>query len=136
MGNRKLIATATLCLGIGMAMAGTPVIRAFSRPSRRRPSRQIENGQMTNPQPHTKKEYKDEKKREKKLKHNEKSDKAAMKANEHANKSAAEQEKSEKEAEKANTGGATAVDSCDQPPAGLADCLWSAWIAAWICRSV
>jgi hypothetical protein len=102
MRNRRLIATATLCLGIGMAMSGTPTVRAqqtvlqTAQPT-------DENGQVTNPQPHTKKEYKDEKKREKKeLKHNEKSDKAAMKANEHANKSAAEQEKSEKEAEKAN----------------------------------
>ncbi len=102
MRNRKLIATATLCLGIWMAMAGTPGAWAQqTAPQTAQPM--DENGQVTNPQPHTKKEYKDEKKREKKeLKHNEKSDKAAMKANEHANKSAAEQEKSAKEAEKAN----------------------------------
>ena len=102
MRNRRLIATAAFCLGIGMAMAGTPGARAQeTAPQTAQPT--DENGQVTNPQPHSKKEYKDEKKREKKeLKHNEKSDKAAMKANEHANKSAAEQEKSAKEAEKAN----------------------------------
>lgn len=100
MRNPKLIAAATLCLsmGAGVAVAGTPTLQAqqTAQPT-------DENGQVTNPQPHTKKEYNDEKKREKKeLKHNEKSDKAAKKANEHANKSAAEQEKSAKEAAKAN----------------------------------
>jgi hypothetical protein len=62
-----------------------------------------ENGQVTNPQPHTDQEYKNEKKHEKKeLKHNKKADKAARKAEEHENKSAREQEKSAREADKAN----------------------------------
>jgi hypothetical protein len=48
-----------------MAMAGTPVVRAQQTvPQTAQPT--DENGQVTNPQPHTKKEYKDEKKREKK----------------------------------------------------------------------
>jgi hypothetical protein len=43
-----------------------------------------ENGQVTNPQPHTKQDYEREKKREKKeLKHNQKADKAARKTSEH-----------------------------------------------------
>ena len=102
MRKRKLIATATLCLGIGMAMAGTPGVWAQqTAPQTAQPT--DENGQVTNPQPHTKKEYKDEKKREKKeLKHNEKSDKAARKSEKHEDKAAYEQEKSANEAAKAN----------------------------------
>jgi hypothetical protein len=100
MRNRKLIATATLCLslGAGMAMAGTPALFAQQTAP---PT--DENGQVTNPQPHSKQDYDQEKKREKKeLKHNQKADKAAKKADEHANRSAAEQERSAKEAAKAN----------------------------------
>jgi len=96
MTNRRMIAAATLCLslGIGVAMAGTPMLFA---------QQTDENGQVTNPQPHTKKEYKQEKKQEKKeLKHNEKSDKAARKSEKHEDKAAYEQEKSANEAAKAN----------------------------------
>jgi Fe2+ transport system protein B len=100
MRNRKLMAIATLCLsmGTGMAVVGTPALRG-----QQTAQPMDQNGQVTNPQPHTKQEYEQEKKREKKeLKHNQKADKAAKKANEHANRSAAEQEKSAKEAAKAN----------------------------------
>ena len=96
MTNRRMTAAATLCLsmGIGVGMAATPALLA---------QQTDENGQVTNPQPHTKKEYKQEKKQEKKeLKHNEKSDKAARKSEEHQNKAAYEQEKSANEAAKAN----------------------------------
>jgi hypothetical protein len=94
------MAVATLCLslGIGVATAGTPLLFAqqAAQPT-------DENGQVMNPQPHTKKELKQEKKREKKeLKHNQKSDKAASKAAEHQDKATKEQEKSAKEADKAN----------------------------------
>jgi hypothetical protein len=100
MRNRRLIAIATLCLsmGAGTAMVGTPTVFAQQTAP---PTDQ--NGEVTNPQPHTKQEYDQEKKREKKeLKHNQKADKAAKKADEHANKSAKEQEKAAKEAAKAN----------------------------------
>jgi hypothetical protein len=94
MRNRRTIAVATLCLSMGIAMAGTPALLA---------QQTDENGQVTNPQPHTKQEYKQEKKREKKeLKHNEKSDKAAKKSEKHQDKAAYEQEKSANEASKAN----------------------------------
>jgi hypothetical protein len=98
MANRRWIAGATLFLsmGIGVALAGTPAL-ALQQPQT------DENGQVTNPQPHTDQEYKNEKKHEKKeLKHNKKADKAARKAEEHENKSAREQEKSAREADKAN----------------------------------
>jgi excinuclease UvrABC helicase subunit UvrB len=100
MKNRRLIATATLCvsLGAGAAVAGTPLLYA-----QQTAQPMDENGQVTNPQPHTKQDYEQEKKREKKeLKHNQKADEAAKKASEHQNKSAYEQEKSAKEAAKAN----------------------------------
>jgi hypothetical protein len=100
MTNRRLTAIATLCLslGIGVAAAGTPTL--FGQQAAQTTD---ENGQVMNPQPHTEKEYKQEKKREKKeLKHNQKSDKAAMKAEKHQDKAAREQEKSAKEADKAN----------------------------------
>ncbi len=97
MANRRWIAGATLCLsmGIGVAMAGTPA-QSAQQPM-------DENGQVTNPQPHTKQEYKNEKKHEKKeLKHNEKADKAARKSEKHESKAYREQEKSAREADKAN----------------------------------
>jgi len=96
MTNKRAIAAATLCLsmGIGVAIAGTSMLFA---------QQTDENGQATNPQPHTKKEFKQEKKQEKKeLKHNEKSDKAARKSEKHQDKAAYEQEKSANEAAKAN----------------------------------
>ncbi|HEX6494895.1 MAG TPA: hypothetical protein VF018_05395 [Acidobacteriaceae bacterium] len=94
MMNTRWIAAATLCLGMGFGVAGTPLLVA---------QQTDENGQVTNPQPHTKKEYKQEKKREKKeLKHNQKSDKAAAKAAKHEDKATSEQEKSAREADKAN----------------------------------
>ncbi len=94
MTNTRWIAAAALCLGMGFGVAATPTLYA---------QQTDENGQVTNPQPHTKKEYKQEKKREKKeLKHNEKSDKAATKAARHEDKATADQEKSAREADKAN----------------------------------
>jgi hypothetical protein len=90
MRNRRTIAVATLCLSMGMAMAGTPALLA---------QQTDENGQVTNPQPHTKQEKKREKKE---LKHNEKSDKAAKKSEKHQDKAAYEQEKSANEVSKAN----------------------------------
>jgi hypothetical protein len=100
MTYKRRMAVATLCLsmGFGMATAGVPALfgQQAAQPT-------DENGQVTNPQPHTKKEYKQEKKREKKeLKHNQRSDKAASKAAEHQEKATKEQEKSAKEADKAN----------------------------------
>jgi hypothetical protein len=55
MTNRRRMAGATLCLsiGIGFTMAGTPALLAQQADA---------NGQVTNPQPHTDKEYKQEKK--------------------------------------------------------------------------
>jgi hypothetical protein len=80
--------------GIGMAAVGTPTLLA---------QQTDENGQATNPQPHTKKELKNEKKHEKQeLNHNQKADKAAMKAEKHQDKAAYQQEKSANEAAKAN----------------------------------
>ena len=100
MRKRTLLAVATRCLsmGIGVAMVGTPALFAQQTAQPMDP-----NGQVTNPQPHTDQEYKQEKKREKKeLKHNKKSDEAAQKAAEHQDKAIKEQEKSQKEADKAN----------------------------------
>ena len=80
MTNKKRMAIATLCLsmGMGMAVVGTPALFA---------QQTDESGQVTNPQPHTKKELKNEKKHEKQeLKHNQKADKAAKKADEHQGK--------------------------------------------------
>jgi hypothetical protein len=96
MTNKKRMAIATLCLSMGMGMAamGTPTLQA---------QQTDENGQATNPQPHTKKELKNEKKHEKQeLKHNQKADKAAKKADEHQGQAAYQQEKSANEASKAN----------------------------------
>jgi hypothetical protein len=94
MNNTRRIAAAALCLGMGFGVAATPALHA---------QQTDENGQVTNPQPHTKQEYKQEKKREKKeLKHNQKSDKAATKAAKHEDKATTEQEKSAREADKAN----------------------------------
>jgi hypothetical protein len=96
MANRKWIAVATLCLGMGLM---APAIGAQQSP----PPQSDQNGEVQNPQPHTKQQYENEKKHEKKeLKHNQKADKAAAKAQKHENKAAREQEKSAKEAEKAN----------------------------------
>lgn len=95
MTNTRWIAATALCVGMGFGVAAAPTLSA------QQPTDQ--NGQVTNPQPHTKKEYKQEKKREKKeLKHNEKSDKAAMKAAKHEDKATSEQERSAREADKAN----------------------------------
>lgn len=97
MRNRTLLATATLCLSMGVGMAGTPLFAQQTAP----PTDQ--NGQVTNPQPHTDQEYKQEKKREKKeLKHNKKSDEAAQKSAVHQDKAIKEQDKSQREADKAN----------------------------------
>ena len=63
-----------------------------------------ENGQIVNPQPHTKKQLKEEEKQEKhQLKHNQKADKAATKANREDTKAAGERAKADDEAQKANT---------------------------------
>ena len=63
-----------------------------------------DNGQVVNPQPHTKHPYNEEKKDMKhQLKHNRKADKAAAKAGRNADKAARNQQKANAEAEKANT---------------------------------
>ncbi len=63
-----------------------------------------DNGQVVNPQPHTKKQYQDEKKDMKhQLKHNQKADKADAKATRQADRAAREQQKADREAAKANT---------------------------------
>jgi hypothetical protein len=52
MRNRRLIATATLCLGMGLGMAGTAGVQAQQTvPQTAQPT--DENGQVTSPQPHT-----------------------------------------------------------------------------------
>ena len=62
------------------------------------------NGQIVNPQPHTKQQYNQEKKDEKReLKHNQKADKAQGKANRDSAKAARHQRKANAEADKANT---------------------------------
>lgn len=100
MGNRRWIAVATLCLGMGFAM---PTLGAQqATPDQTPPTDQ--SGQVTNPQPHTDQEYHNEKKHEKKeLKHNKKADKAARKAAEHESKAEKEQDKAAREADKANS---------------------------------
>ena len=93
---KRLTAAATLLLsmGIGAMAVGPPALFA---------QQTDENGQVTNPQPHTKKEYKQEKKQEKReLKHNRKSDKAARNADQHEDKAAYERERQANEAAKAN----------------------------------
>ena len=98
MVNRRWIAVATLCLGMGFAM---PAVGAQQTAPTTPPTDQ--SGQVTNPQPHTDQQYSQKKKHEKKeLKHNKKADKAAAKAAEHQNKAAKEQDKAAREAEKAN----------------------------------
>lgn len=95
MTNRKWIAAATLCLGMGFAMP------ALGWQQTTPPTDQ--SGEVQNPQPHTDQQYHQEKKHEKKeLKHNKKSDKAAAKAEKEQSKAAREQDKAAREAEKAN----------------------------------
>lgn len=63
-----------------------------------------DNGQLVNPQPHTKQQYNQEKKDEKhQLKHNRKADKAQAKADRDDAKAARHQRKADAEADKANT---------------------------------
>lgn len=63
-----------------------------------------DNGQLVNPQPHTKQQYDQEKKDMKhQLKHNRKSDKAQTKAERNEDRAARDQQKADKEADKANT---------------------------------
>jgi stringent starvation protein B len=96
MTHRKWMAVAAFCLSLGIWIT-------VAAPSILLAQQADENGQAMNPQPHTKKELKAEKKHEKQeLKHNQKADKAAKKAEEHQDKAAYQQEKSANEAAKAN----------------------------------
>ena len=91
---RNATVTATLLLSLA-GLAGSTGLAA---------QQTDDNGQIVNPQPHTKQQYNEEKKDMKhQLKHNRKSDKASAKADRNADKAAHDQRKADAESAKANT---------------------------------